>query len=97
MNLSLAGFLTGSSVVGGVSEVEVGVILDCFSGRSGATHRDGRRVPIRLGGLSVRGARVSGRFRDVAVQRRRPIAQCLFVMGVEIDQTRKRALSIEAA
>ena len=55
-NLSVAGFLIGSSVVGGVSEVEVGEILVCFSGRSGATHRDGpAEVPAFLHSLHASG------------------------------------------
>ena len=39
--------------------------------------------------------RVSGGLRHDAVQSRHPIAKRLFVMGVEVDQLRKRARAVE--
>ena len=96
-NQSIAGFLRGISFICAVSEVEDWEIIVRFSGRSDATHREGRPMPLCDGGLSVRRDRVSARLRALAVQRQRSIAQRLFLMGVEREQTQKRALSGEAA
>ena len=59
-NHSLNAILSGISVVDAVSEVDVGEILVAFSVSSEPAQSYGRRMPLRVGDVKVRRARLSG-------------------------------------
>ena len=75
--------------------IEVDEILDGFRDRGESPHGDGRLLPLRVGGVSIRRALVSSRLQHVASHRRRPITQRLFVLGVEVQQTRNCVVPVD--
>ena len=81
---------------GTIAEVEVRRLFVNLGGRSETPHTDAGREPLRVGRLSLGGARVDCGLRHVAAHCGRSLTKRLLVRRIEVELPRERALAAES-